>query len=202
MQLFANTTSPYARIARIALAEKGVGEVELIVVDPWADDPRLREANTATRVPTLVTGRGPVLTESLLIAMWLEATRPPPAQPSLLGDDPTATLSRAGIAMGTIDAAVHTLIGRRITSPSFDETPVGVRRRRSMAEGLSRLEQIAQTTPFKTDRPALDAIAAVVALDYIRFRFPDVAWLPALPHLDRLSATLRARPSFDTTTPR
>ena len=50
MQLLANTTSPFVRIARIAMIEKGL-EVEPTIVDPWADDARLREANAATRVP-------------------------------------------------------------------------------------------------------------------------------------------------------
>ena len=101
MQLLANTTSPYVRIARIALAEKGV-HVEPTIVDPWADDPRLRAANAATRVPTLLTDDGTPLAESMLIVMWLERTRP--QSPSLLGEgDPAAVLSRAGI--GGIHAA-------------------------------------------------------------------------------------------------
>ena len=48
MQLLANTTSPFVRIARIAMIEKGL-EIEPTTVDPWADDARLREANAATR---------------------------------------------------------------------------------------------------------------------------------------------------------
>ena len=79
MQLLANTTSPFVRIARICLIEKGV-EVEPTLVDPWADDARLRAANAATRVPTLLLDDGTPLSESLLIAQWLEATRPAPAQ--------------------------------------------------------------------------------------------------------------------------
>lgn len=66
MHLLANTTSPYVRLARMALIEKGV-EVEPTIVDPWADDPRLRAANAATRVPTLVLDDGTPMTESLLI---------------------------------------------------------------------------------------------------------------------------------------
>jgi glutathione S-transferase len=201
MQLLANTTSPYVRIARIAMAEKGL-DVAPTIVDPWADDPRLREANVATRVPALLTDDGTPLTESLLIVMWLERTRP--GTPSLLGEgDPAGVLSRAGIAMGVIDAAVHTIIIRKVTAPAlFDDTPVGLRRRRTMAEGLQRLEAIAARTPlYGGGTPALDSIAAVVALDYMRFRFGGAPWLPATPALDRLSATLRTRASFETTMP-
>jgi glutathione S-transferase len=196
MKLFLNTTSPYARIARIALEEKGLA-FGTEFVDPWADAPQLLQANTAARVPALVTDDGRVLTESLLIALWLEAERP---APSLLGADRTATIARAGVAMGVVDAAVHTLIGRKITDASFDTAPVGLRRRRSMDEGLRRLE--ADPPTYASGAPDLAAIAAVVALDYVRFRFTQADWLPALPQPDRLAALLAPRASFERSRPR
>ena len=203
MQLLANTTSPYVRIARVAMIEKGL-DIEPTIVDPWADDPRLRAANAATRVPTLITDDGTPLTESLLIVQWLEHTRPAPDWPSLLGRDAAAVLSGAGIAMGVIDAAVHTIIIRKVTAPApFDETPVGLRRRRTMAEGMQRLEALAARGAMGSGgTPTLDVIGAVVALDYLRFRFGGEPWLPAMPALDALSASLRQRPSFAQTLPR
>ena len=206
MQLLANTTSPYVRIARISMIEKGLN-VEPTIVDPWADDPRLRKANAATRVPTLITDDGTPLTESLLIVQWLEHTRPAPDWPSLLGrvgHDGAAVLSRAGIALGVIDAAVHTIIIRKVTAPVlFDETPVGLRRRRTMAEGMARLESIAVRGELSgSDAPTLDAICAVVALDYLRFRFGTEPWLPAMPGLDAVSVLLNQRASFAQTLPR
>ena len=197
MKLLLNTTSPYARIARIALEEKGCADVAAEVVDPWADDPRLLEANTAARVPALLTDDGRRLTESLLIVLWLESERP---APSLLGADRTATIARAGVAMGVIDAAVHTLIGRKVTDASFDDSPVGLRRRRSIVQGLLRLE--ADPPAYSTGTPDLGAIAAVVALDYVRFRFPQAGWMPAVPALDRLAAQLATRASFERSRPR
>ena len=203
MQLLANTTSPFVRIARIAMIEKGL-EVEPTIVDPWADDARLRDANAATRVPTLILDDGTPLTESLLIVQWLERTRPAPDWPDLLGRDSAGVLSRAGIALGVIDAAVHTIIIRKVTAPAlFDETPVGLRRRRTMAEGMARLEAITARTPLWTQgAPTLDAITAVVAIDYLRFRFADAAWLAPLPTLDAMSLALRARPAVAQTMPR
>jgi glutathione S-transferase len=58
MKLLINTTSPYTRILHIALWGKGLSEVETRVVDPWGDTPELLYANTAARVPTLVTDDG------------------------------------------------------------------------------------------------------------------------------------------------
>ena len=202
MQLLANTTSPYVRIARMCLIEKGIG-IEPTLVDPWADDERLRAANAATRVPTLITDDGTPLTESLLIALWLETTRPPPKHPSLLGRDPTGVLSRAGMAMGVIDAAVHTLIIRKVTAPApSDETPVSLRRRRSMSEGMQRLEALAAAGKFDTSAALLlDVMAVVVALDYLDFRFAQAPWLVPMPALRGIAATFSERPAVAGTRP-
>ena len=204
MQLLANTTSPFVRIARVAMIEKGL-EIEPTLVDPWADDARLRAANAATRVPTLVLDDGTPLTECLLIVQWLEATRP---TPSVLGGDPAhaaGVLSRAGIAIGAIEASTITIITRKVTAPVlFDETPVGLRRRRTMIETMERLEALAPVLAGAqpgASAPTLDQVCAVVLHDYQLFRYSDQPWLPATPGLKALSEALRQRPSFAKTMP-
>lgn len=202
MQLLANTTSPFVRIARTALLLKGI-DIEPTLVDPWADDPRLRAANAATRVPTLVLDDGTALTEALLIVQWLEATRPAPGGAGLFGpaSDAAGVLSRSGIAMGAIEAAVITIITRKVTAPVlFDETPVGLRRRRSMIEGMQRLEAQADAIG-RSGSPALDAITAVTLHDYQQLRFADQPWLPATPRLKALAEACNALPAFDRTRP-
>lgn len=197
MKLFYSTTSPYARIARVALAEKDYNDLERKLTDPWKDDPSLLESNPSARVPTLLLDSGKPLTESLLIVLWLEARRP---QPSLLGADADAVLSKAGVAMGAIDAAAAVIIGRKMTDASFDESPVGLRRRRSVIAAMSRLE--ADPPAYGGGTPDLAVITAVIAIDYLRFRFPTAPWLPPLPRLDALAAQARTRPSFADTMPR
>jgi len=202
MQLLANTTSPFVRIARTALIEKGL-DLDPVLVDPWADDARLRAANAATRVPTLVLDDGTPLTEAMLIVQWLETTRPAPDWPSLVGPAAGAVgvLSRAGIAMGAIEASVITIITRKVTAPAlFDETPVGLRRRRSMVEGMQRLEAQAEAIA-RSGTPTLDAITAVTLYDYQQLRFADQPWLPATPRLAALAAAWNARASFAKTKP-
>jgi glutathione S-transferase len=197
VKLFYSTTSPYARIARIALAEKGLENLDRRLTDPWHDAPDLLEANPAARVPALVLDDGKPLTESLLIVLWLETRRP---NPSLLGADADRVVSQAGLAMGAIDAAAAVIIGRKMTDASFDESPVGLRRRRSVIGAMRRLES--DPPAYQGGTPSLAVITAVVALDYLRFRFPGAPWLPALPRLDALAARARERASFAETLPR
>lgn len=207
MQLLANTTSPFVRIARIALIEKGI-EIEPTIVDPWADDARLRAANAATRVPALVLDDGTALTESLLIAQWLEVARPAPQWPHLLGQTPeqaAGVAARAGIALGGIEASVHTIITRKVTAPVlFDETPVGLRRRRTMIECAQRLEALAPVMAGANPGarpPTMDVVCAVVFHDYQVMRYADQAWFPATPALKALAEAMRQRPSFARTVP-
>jgi glutathione S-transferase len=86
-----------------------------------------------------------------------------------------------------------------VGGPDFDESPVGLRRRRSMVEGLKRLDTAVQE--LAGDVPTLAAIAAVVALDYVQFRFPQAGWMPPLPRLEGLQQRMRARPSIEQTLP-
>ena len=197
MKLFYSTTSPYSRLVRIALAEKGLSQVEGVLTDPWKDAAALLAANPSARVPALQLDSGRSITESLLIVMWLETQKP---LPSLLGTDASAVMSKAGVAMGAIDAAAAVIIGRKMTDASFDESPVGLRRRRSVIQALGQLED--DPPVWVGHIPDLAVIATVVLVDYVRFRFPSAAWMPATPRLDHLVEQLRSRPSLADSAPR
>ena len=207
MQLLGNTTSPFVRIARICMIEKGL-HVEPTIVDPWADDKRLRAANAATRVPSLILDDGTPLSETLLIVQWLEASYPLPKWPSLFGTiaQTAGVLSRTGIAIGAIEASVHTIITRKVTAPTlFDETPVGLRRRRTMIESQLQLETFAHGMGghYPVDQiPTLDIICAVVLFDYQQLRYADQSWLPKTPALQALATAMRERASIADTLPR
>lgn len=196
MKLLYSTTSPYSRVVRIALAEKGISQVEGVLTDPWKDSAALLVANPSARVPTLQLDSGRSITESLLIVLWLEMHQP---EPTLLGTDAGTAISRAGVAMGAIDAAAAVIIGRKMTDASFDESPVGLRRRRSVVNALERLE--ADPPAADGDIPDLAVIATVVLVDYVRFRFPGAPWVPATPRLGRLVERFRDRPSFAASAP-
>ncbi|MGJ5177611.1 glutathione S-transferase family protein [Bradyrhizobium oligotrophicum] len=196
MRILTNTTSPYARIARIALAEKGFDLGGTEVVNPWADDADLLRLNPASRVPTLELDSGIPLTESLLIVTWLERKVP---TPSLLDGGLDRIISRAGTAMGVIDAMVHIMIGVLQMDPNWGETRVGLKRRRTIVTGLRALE--ADPPEYRGGTPDLSVITAVVAVDYVRLRFPDAPWREQTPKLDALRDATAARPAFASTLP-
>ena len=196
MKILSNTTSPYARIARIALAEKGFDLSGTRMVNPWGDDPDLVALNPAARVPTIETDDGLPITESLLILLWLEKRVP---EPSLLDGPLDLVVSQAGRAMGVIDAMVHIIIGVMQLDPGWGETRVGLRRRRSIVNGLRGLE--ADPPAYGGGVPNVAVLTTVVALDYLRLRFKDAPWVEPTPALDALRAKVADRPAYASTEP-
>ena len=199
MRIISNTTSPFARIARIALGEKGFDLAGTEMRDPWSDDPALLALNPAARVPTLETDGGLPLTESLLILLWLEKKHPQP--PLLPGPDAALdrVVSQAGRAMGVIDAMASIVTGTMQMDPNWGETRVGRRRRRSIVTGFRALE--AEPPQYGGGVPDIAVITAVVAVDYLHLRFADAPWQEPIPHLQALRDALVGRPAFAATKP-
>ncbi|MCX7645123.1 MAG: glutathione S-transferase [Rhodobacteraceae bacterium] len=196
MHLYANTTSPFVRLVRLAIEEKGLAHrVTTEIVDPWADPEPFLAANPAGRVPVLITDQGQAIAEAHLILRYLDEIAAPTLFPAA---DLAATLATAAVALGATEAATAVIIGRK-SSPAFDTDMVGTKRYRTMAEGLRRLDA-APPRDF-AERPDIANIAAVTALDYITFRFPDRDWLSGLPALAAWRARQRGRPSVEATLP-
>lgn len=197
MQLFLNATSPYARLARILLLEKGmVDDVTLRWCDPWADDKALLEVNPAGRIPALVTDDGTTLSESLLIAVYLDSvsSRLPMIPSSQLAD----VLHLAGLGQNLMDVAFNTVIARKHYGAEIDQSELGRRRQRAMQRIVEQLNSElheSQLAPSIT----LGEIATAVALDYLAFRLPEVHWREAYPQLKAWHGTVISRDSFQQT---
>ena len=160
------------------------------------DEPLLISLNTSARVPTLRTEEGLPITESLLILMWLEKKIP---QPSLLDAPLDAVISQAGRAMGVVDAMVQIVIGVMQIDPNFAEHRVGLRRRRSIVNGMRAIE--ADPPDYVGGTPNVAVIITIVALDYLRLRFKDAPWVEPTPRLDAVRAKVAMRPAFISTEP-
>ena len=197
MHLYINTTSPFVRMIRIIIAEKGLNEnVKTEIVDPWIDPKAFLHANPSGRVPVLTTDSGTVLVESSLIMRFLDQFAPEPAiWPT---DEFEQTLALAGHAIGAFEAAVAVIIGRK-SNDGFDTHAVGERRFRTLASAFATLD--ATLPRDMTERVDLANIATITALDYILFRFPDRDWLKGSPKLKAWHDRHKDRPSLVQTFP-
>ncbi|EPC02717.1 hypothetical protein L861_10250 [Litchfieldella anticariensis FP35 = DSM 16096] len=198
LELFLNATSPYARVARICAQEKGFGDrLTLRWVDPWADDEALLEANPHAKVPTLRTPEGVTITETLLIASYLDNIG---TGPDLLPAEALAeVLHGVGLGMGLIDAAFQQTTARRhadLDDP--DRSVLGRRRLAAIERTLTTLE--AETAPrhrYADDAHlTLDDIVIGVGLDYLRLRFQELDWVSHYPALAAWEDARLSRRSF------
>jgi glutathione S-transferase len=197
MKLYINTTSPFVRLVRLAIAEKGLSDqIATEIVNPWADDATFLSRNNAGRVPTLVTDDGTPLAEAQFILRYLDTLAP---TPSLFpASDLAATLSLAAVSIGAIEAAVAIIIGRK-SSENFDTDLVGSKRYRTMASAFDYLET--HLPHDIAERPDIANIAAITAIDYIEFRFTDRDWLAGTPKLKAWRDRQHLRASVTSTKP-
>ena len=197
MELYLNATSPYARLVRIVLLEKGLADtVTLKWCDPWADDAELLKANPAGRIPALVTEEGTTLSESMLIAVYLDSVSPnPPMLPAASRGD---VLHLAGLGQNLMDAAFTTVIARKHYGNEIDESELGQRRSRAIQRLLKQLNnELGEKQQASSIN--LGEIATAVALDYLAFRLPEVNWKEEYPQLQAWHAGVAARASFQET---
>jgi glutathione S-transferase len=108
-------------------------------------------------------------------------------------------VSRAGLAMGVIDAMANIITGVMQMDPNWGETRVGLKRRRTIVTGFRKLNS--DPPPYSGGTPDLAIITAVVAVDYVRLRFKDAPWVEPTPKLDALRDATAARPAFASTLP-
>ena len=179
-----STTSPFARLAHMALIEAGA-TYDVDLLNPWADPDRLVERNPAKRVPCLELDDGTILTEAMVIAMYAADIAP---EGSHLKANTPQGYEICGLAFGVIEAAVYMMTGRKLFSDDlgvteFDDThPVAERRRNTMKVSLGRLEGM--TDRLREDKLGLPELLVVDAVQYMDFRYPDNPWRPEIPNLD------------------
>lgn len=204
MELFLNATSPYARLVRIvvlekvalekAALEKGLAEaVTLRWCDPWADDAALLAANPAGRIPALMTDDGTTLSESLLIAVYLDGLgrREPLIPPACQA----RVLHFAGLGQALMDATFTTVISRKHQGNESDDSVLGQRRQRAIQRTLARLAHELDASQVSA-AVTLGDIAVAVALDYLTFRLPETGWAEQYPRLAQWHHRVSARQSF------
>ncbi len=197
MKILSNTTSPFARVARIALIEKGYDPGGLRMMNPWTDDAEMLRLNPASKVPTLELPSGLPLTESLLV-------------PAVAGTGAAgAFLARRRRRPCRVPGRPCHGRDRRHGQPrhrdacrwtrTYEESRVGLKRRRTVVEGLRALD--ADPPPFAGGVPDIAVLTAVVAVDYLPLRFPDHPWVEPVPRLQALRDAVSDRPSFRSTQP-
>ena len=200
MKLLASKTSPYARKVRIAFAEKKI-EYTLVEQNPWEAGNILGDHNPLGKVPVLVLEDGTNLFDSRVIVEYIDLVSPV----SRLIPEPTRQriLVKRWEALGDglMDAAVsarqEALRSKRQQSDAHLERQLG--KMRAAVDTMAR--DLGERSWCNGEAYSLADIATGVALGYLDFRHPELAWRDNAPNLARLLQKLSKRPSFEHTHP-
>lgn len=198
MKLFHSPNSPYSRKCRLIIAEKKLQGIEQIALMPADNPPELWAVNPLGTVPAMVTKDGMHLTDSTVIAEYLDSL--PSSEPSLLGDNDArlCILALAALADGIMDAAVVCTQERR--RPQENQYPVWIARKENAA--MRGIEKIAGANLDFNLPLTLGTLNLAVALHYVDFRLPDLAWRMHYKTLAAWADAMAKRPAFAATMPK
>ena len=200
MKLIGAGTSPYVRKVRVVMAEKRI-DFEFVQENPWDAASRVPEYNPLGKVPTLVMDDGGAVFDSRVIVEYLDTITPVNKLIPASGRARVEVRCWEALADGICDAAISARL--EAARPPQQQSPESIKRQlakvdlalAAAARGLGDKTWCSGTTYSLAD------IAVGVALSYLEFRFPHIAWRADHANLARLADKLALRPSFADTQP-
>jgi glutathione S-transferase len=206
MKLIGSLTSPYVRKVRIVMAEKKL-DYQWVDEDVWGSDEILK-LNPLGKVPCLVVEGQDSITgavfDSRVIVEYLDTLSPIGRLLPAAGRDRVEVRTWEALADGVNDAAILARL-----EANWPQRKEGERSQAWIDRQLSRVHtSVAAMAKGLNDKPycagihlTLADIAVGVALGYLDYRFPQIAWREEHPSLAKLHAKLSARQSFIDTAP-
>lgn len=198
MKLRYSTTSPYSRKVLICAIELGLRDrIELVPTSPFAADTDLPRDNPLGKIPALIADDGFVLYDSPVICEYLAGLVPGNAIYPAAGAERWRALRLQALADGITDAAV--LVRLESRRPQAQQSPEWIARQSdAIARGLDAMEGESHAWP---DSFGIGQMAAVCALGYLAFRFPDEPWGAQRPALRDWATRVSLRASVAATHP-
>ena len=189
MKLYCTPGSPYARMARIVVIEKGLEKrVEVVMAQTRKEGSPYYAINPSGRVPYLVRDDGVGMEESQLICAFL-------------GFDPSADWEARrleGLARSLMDGLAVWL--RELYRPENERSPGIIRHEAARAARLLDAWEREIAHPHMSGALNMAQLTLACALG-IEMRMPDLDWRTGHPRLVAWYEPMAARPSFVATRP-
>jgi glutathione S-transferase len=195
VKLYVTPGSPYARMARIVVIEKGLGSrVEIIPAQTRTAGSPYYAINPSGRVPYLVCDDGVGMEESGLICAYLDHLDGKPA----FQVDGWEARRLEGIARSYLDGLSVWL--RELYRPPNERSPTVIRHEMDRAMRLSDLWEREVAHPLMQGPLNMVQVTLACALG-IEVRMPELNWRTGRPKLSGWYDRMAARPSFKETEP-
>ncbi|OYX71728.1 MAG: glutathione S-transferase [Caulobacter sp. 32-67-35] len=200
MKLYDSRRAPNPRRVRWFMAEKGIDDVEIVVLSIMGGDhksPDYRAKVGISHMPALELDDGTVITESVAICRYLESVYP---KPNMFGRDPKETAviemwqRRAEMMIVTPLALAVRHTHPRMAALEAQVPEVGENNLVGARRALKMLDRRLAESPFiAADRVTIADVVTVTGVDFgrmIDFR-PDAE----LVHVNRWLDAMLARPA-------
>jgi glutathione S-transferase len=199
MKLYITPGSPYARMARIMVIEKGLQErVEVIAAQTRVADSPYYRINPSGRVPYLVLDDGVGLEESAVICAYLDHLDGSPRFDPPAGAAAWQARRLEALARSMLDGLA--VWGRELARPENERSPS------VLQHEAARSGRMADLWEKELDHPLLRGPLDMVQLTLgcalgLEARNPDFRWRPGHPNLGDWYSRVASRASFMATRP-
>jgi glutathione S-transferase len=199
MKLYITPGSPYARMARIVVIEKGLeSRVEVIPAQTRRTDSPYYKINPSGRVPYLIRDDGVGLEESAVICAYLDHLDGKPVFDLPAGGHAWEARRLEALARSMLDGLA--VWGREITRPQNEQSPTVIRHEADRSKRMADLWEREIDHPLMRGALNLAQITLACALGF-EARIPDLQWRPGHPKLCDWFGHIAARPSIAATAP-
>ncbi|MGH8619766.1 MAG: glutathione S-transferase N-terminal domain-containing protein [Burkholderiales bacterium] len=199
MKLYITPGSPYARIARVVIIEKGLeSRVDAIAAQTRLADSPYYRINPSGRVPYLIRDDGVGLEESAAICAYLDQLEGKAVFKLPAGDQEWEARRLEGLARSLMDGLAVSV--RELARPPQERSPTALLHEGERSRRLVDLWEGEVGHALMGGAVNMVQITLACALDF-GARLPDFQWRPGHPGLVGWFDRLVARPSFAATVP-
>jgi len=199
MKLYVTPGSPYARMARMVVIEKGLQDrVEIIAAQTRREDSPYYRINPSGRVPYLVRDDGAGLEESAAICAYLDQLDGKPVFKLPAGEPGWEACRLEALARSMLDGLA--VWSREILRPQDERSPTVIRHEADRSRRMADLWETEIDHPLMHGALNMMQITLACALG-LEARIPEFRWRPGHPKLCDWFDRIAARPSFAATAP-
>jgi glutathione S-transferase len=199
MKLYITPGSPYARMARIVVVEKGLSDrVEVIVAKTRVADSPYYRINPSGRVPYLIRDDGVGMEESAVICAYLDRLDGKPDFDLPAGDQAWEARRLQALATSMLDGLA--VWGREIVRPPKERSPTIIQHEADRSRRMSDVWESEIDHALMQGALNMAQINLACALG-LEARNPDLDWRRGHPKLCDWFGRIAARPSFAATAP-
>lgn len=199
MKLYITPGSPYARMARIVVNEKGLeSRVEIILAQTRRVDSPYYRVNPSGRVPYLIRDDGVGLEESAVICAYLDHLDGNPAFDLPAGEAQWEARRLEGLARSMLDGLA--VWSREILRPVSERSPAVVQHEADRGRRMADVWETEIDHPLMHGALNLVQITLACALG-LDARIPEFRWRPEHSKLRAWFDLIATRPSFAATAP-